>query len=123
METGPEGRRYRFRPCGTEVEANFGCAMGGRTVDELARGQYREYMEGLYSRLVDTGSPVYSVSAYHERSLHTKRLMLPLSSDGRHVDMVLSAQVFFRSSACPQTLMAVQDDFEAEAERRYDDAD
>lgn len=123
VETGPGGRRYRFRLCGTEVEANFGCAMGGRTVDELARGAYRKYMEGLYARLVDTGSALYSVSAYHDRSLQTKRLMLPLSSDGRSVDMVLSAQVFFRSSAAPQPLMAIQEDFEAEAERHDGDED
>lgn len=120
MEAGPDGRRYRYRLCGTEVEANFGCAMGGRTIDELMRGEYRAYIEGLYARLVDTGSPVYSVSAYQSRSLHTKRLMLPLSSDGNGVDMVLSAQVFFWSAGYPQTLMALQEDFETEAERLYD---
>lgn len=119
METSPRGRRYRYRLCGTEVEANFGCAMGGRTIDELMRGEYRAYIEGLYARLVDSGSPVYSVSAYHDRSLQTKRLMLPLSGDGRSVDMVLSAQVFFWSAGYPQSLMALQEDFETETERLY----
>jgi len=112
VESGPDGRRYRYRLCGTEVERCFGQAMKGHCIDELMRGDYRTYMLGLYDRVVDGRSPVYSVSAYDGRVLRTKRLMLPLSGDGATVDLVLSAQVFFRSQANPQPVIAVQDAFE-----------
>jgi hypothetical protein len=67
--------------------------------------------------LVEERSPVYSVSTYDERLLQTKRLMLPLSSDGGAVDMVLSAQVFIRSSGLPNSVLAVQAGFEPQLER------
>ena len=117
VERTPRRRRYRYRLCGTEVEEHFGSGMRGRTIDSLMQGGYRTYIEGLYDRLVDQRSPIYSVSAYDQRLLHTKRLMLPLSSDGREVDMVLSAQVFFRSAGPPSTVLSVQADFEPQIER------
>lgn len=87
-------RRYRFRLCGTEVEDTYGRAMGGRFVDELASGEYRLHMHNLYDQLVSSRLPLYSVGAYHGRSIYTQRLMLPVTSDGEAVDMVLSAQIF-----------------------------
>lgn len=116
VESGPEGRRYRYRLCGTEVEQHFGRAMKGCYIDTLMEGGYRSYIEGLYDRLVNERSPVYSVSSYEERLLQTKRLMLPLSSDGQTVDMVLSAQVFIRSSGLPNSVLAVQAGFEPQFE-------
>jgi hypothetical protein len=45
--------------------------------------------------------PVYSTSIYGNQSgakMWTQRLMLPLSSDGTSVDMVLACQVFLHGS-------------------------
>lgn len=117
VETTPEGRRYRYRLCGTEVEQHFGIAMRGRYVDVLMQGGYRTYIESLYDRLVAQRCPVYSVSSYEDRQLQTKRLMLPLSSDGRAVDMVLAAQVFFHTTGLPNTVLSVQAAFEPQIER------
>src|SRR3546814_14677193 len=83
--------------------------MRGCYVDTLMQGAYRDYIEGLYRRLVEQRCPVYSVSSYDERLLQTKRLMLPLSSDGSQVDKVLAAQVFFQSTGLPNTVLAVQE--------------
>lgn len=105
-------RRYRYRLCGAEVEENFGSPMRGRYVDTLMQGRYLAYIEDLYGRVVDDRKPVYSVSAYRGRALQTKRLMLPLSSDGDSVDVILSAQVFYQSVGLPKTVLAVQEDFE-----------
>lgn len=116
VETSPRGRRYRYRLCGTEVEEYFGSGMRGRTIDALMQGSYRDYILGIYDRLVEQRSPIYSVSTYDQRLLHTKRLMLPLSCDGIEVDMVLSAQVFFRSAGPPNTVLAVQAGFEPQLE-------
>jgi len=117
VETTAEGRRYRYRLCGTEVEQHFGIAMRGRYVDVLMQGGYRAYIEGLYDRLVEQRCPVYSVSSYEERLMQTKRLMLPLSSDGRQVDKVLAAQVFFHATGLPNTVLSVQAAFEPQLER------
>ncbi|WP_340117342.1 PAS domain-containing protein [Pelagibius sp. 7325] len=117
VEATPRGRRYRYRLCGTEVEEHFGIAMRGCYIDTLMQGSYRSYIEGLYDRLVERRSPVYSASTYDDRVLQTKRLMLPLSSDGLQVDTVLAAQVFFRSARLSNTVLAVQADFEPELER------
>ena len=117
VETAPGGRRYRYRLCGTEVEQHFGIAMRGCYVDTLMQGAYRTYIEGLYDRLVEQRCPVYSVSSYEERQLQTKRLMLPLSRDGREVDMVLAAQVFFHATGLPNTVLSVQAAFEPQLER------
>lgn len=117
VERTATGRRYRYRLCGTEVEQHFGIAMRGRYVDTLMQGAYRTYIEGLYNRLVDQRCPVYSVSSYEDRQMQTKRLMLPLSSDGREVDMVLAAQVFFHTTGLPNTVLSVQAAFEPQFER------
>lgn len=109
-------RRYRYRLCGTEVEENFGCPMGGKFIDELMEGDYRDYISGLYDRVVEGITPVFSQSSYgdFDRSLHTKRLMLPMSSDGETVDIVLSIQTFFRSSLLSDPILIQQDNFEDE---------
>ncbi len=109
-----ETRRYRYRLCGTEVETNFGCAMGGKCVDELMTGPYCDYITNLYDRTVDHITPVFSQSSYgdFDRGLHTKRLMLPMSGDGETVDVVLSIQTFFRSSILSEPILIQQDSFE-----------
>ncbi|GAB4392908.1 MAG: hypothetical protein Tsb0032_10320 [Kiloniellaceae bacterium] len=112
VEQDGRQRRYRYRLCGGEVEENFGSPMGGRYIDTMIQGRYLTYIEDLYNRVVDGKKPVYSVSTYQARALQTKRLMLPLSSDGTSVDVIFSAQVFFRSVGLPQTVIAVQDNFE-----------
>lgn len=112
VESTPKGQRYRYRLCGTEVEQNFGSPMRGRYIDSLMQGPYLAYIQGLYDRLVAQRSAVYTVSTYHQQALDTKRLMLPLSSDGVTVDTVLAAQVFMQSTGAPQTVLAVQADFE-----------
>lgn len=112
VETTPQGRRYRYRLCGTEVEQNFGSPMRGRYIDSLMQGPYLTYIQSLYDRLVAQRSAIYTVSSYHQKALDTKRLMLPLSSDGVSVDTVLAGQVFMQSTGAPQTVLAVQTDFE-----------
>ena len=109
-------RRYRYRLCGTEVEENFGCPMGGKFIDELMSGEYLDYISGLYDRVVEGKTPVFSQSSYgdFDRGLHTKRLMLPMTSDGETIDIVLSIQTFFRSSLLSEPILIQQDSFEDE---------
>lgn len=95
--------RYRFRLVGTEVERSFGAPMTGRTLEELMSGDYLAFMRSLYRKVIAEKRPIYSTSRYSgsdgDSPLFTKRVMMPLSSDGLVVDMVISAQVFLRVSA------------------------
>ena len=95
--------RYRFRLVGTEVERSFGAPMTGRTLEELMSGDYLAFMRSLYRKVIAEKRAIYSTSRYSgadgDSPLFTKRVMMPLSSDGLVVDMVISAQVFLRVSA------------------------
>lgn len=108
------GARFRYRLAGTEIESRFGCSMVGRHVDEMMRGRYSDYIHGLYRDLLATRRALYSESAYgggDGSPLYTRRLMLPLSGDGRAVDMVLAGQIFSYRAAGRETVLTTQDRF------------
>lgn len=110
------GARFRYRLAGTEIESRFGCSMVGRYIDEMMHGRYGAYMHGLYRELLASRRPLYSESAYgaeDDAPLLARRLMLPLSSDGSAIDMVLAGQLFsYRNPAAAGTVLATQDRFE-----------
>jgi hypothetical protein len=92
---------YRYRLVGTEIATAMGVNATGRLVHEMLREDgYRAYVLDLYDTVVRERRALYTenvfLTARHgvtERN--TKRIMLPLSSDGEIVNMVLTAQVFF----------------------------
>jgi hypothetical protein len=110
------GARFRYRLAGTEVESRFGCSMVGRYIDEMMRGRYSDYLHDLYRELIASRRPLYSESAYgseDDAPSQARRLMLPLSSDGSVIDMVLAGQVFtYRHPAAAGTVIKTQDRFE-----------
>jgi hypothetical protein len=117
------GARFRWRLSGTEVERHFGGSMRGRYIDELLRGEYLEYLKGLYRTVLAGETPVYSENGYASDDgwdacsevLRTARLMLPLAPAGEPINMVLVGQLFFTSMARTQTtVMVVQDGFGAD---------
>jgi hypothetical protein len=116
-----EPARCRFRLVGTEVERHFGTTMTGRFVDELMRGEYLAFIKGLYWRLASDRVPVYSENTYgsdggwdaYSDVFRTSRLLLPLSSDGRRVDMALAGQIFTKRGAVDErTVFVAQDRFD-----------
>lgn len=110
------GRRLRYRLVGTAVVESFGKNMTGMHVDELMTGTYREFIEGLYRDIVAKKRPVYSESTYfsHQAAqMWAQRLMLPLSDDGKTVNMVLSGQTFrFGSPLKTMTVRLAQESAE-----------
>jgi hypothetical protein len=98
VEPGP---RFRYRLFGTVVSDAFGMDATGRYIDEVMVGKYKDFILGIYGDVVAMKKPVYSTSIYGpqpDRKMSTQRLMLPLSSDGSTVDMVLACQVFLHGS-------------------------
>lgn len=99
------GARFRFRLIGTSAVNAIGAELTGRYVDEVNESVvYRDYITGLYRRVVQRRLPVFSMSVYSRDGAlglarhTTQRLMCPLSSDGATVDMVFSCQVFAHAS-------------------------
>ena len=92
--------RYRYRRVGGEFAAAFGTDPTGRYFDEMlpARGGYRDYVLGLYDRIVTQRKPFYSENTFtlagQSTPRLTRRLSLPLSQDGESVDAVLTAHFF-----------------------------
>jgi len=86
-------RRYRVRLAGTEVVAFFGMDMTGKTIDSLELGEHADTILKRYDEAVDSGQPSYAQYRYwteaYEQHLNYERLLLPLSSDGEHVDKLL----------------------------------
>lgn len=114
------GARLRYRLAGTEIESRFGCSMVGRYVDEMMRGRYNHYVHELYRELLATRRALYSESGYGpdgDSPLYTRRLMLPLSSDGQSVDMVLAGQIFSYRAAARETVLTAQDRFDGAGQR------
>jgi hypothetical protein len=95
------GARFRYRLVGTEAVRVIGSDPTGRYVDQINQTQpYRDYVTALYRRVVADRLPLFSISHYLKPDdrlggYHaTQRLMCPLSSDGRTVNMVCTCQIF-----------------------------
>ena len=115
-----DGKDFRYRLVGTELERHFDRAVTGRLLSELVSGAYLDYMRSLYLSAVIEGVPVYSANSFDDgRSgfaliadfKRTYRLMLPLSRDGETVDMVLCGQLFesIRDRDEPDVLLVDRD--------------
>jgi hypothetical protein len=121
VEALEDGQRFRYRLAGTAITNMTGRELSGRYVDEALPGNgYRDYVIGLYRKLVCLKRPIYSECDYISPSgleRTTKRLMLPLSSDGATVNMVLAGQLFesLRSQAYPPPVFSL-DGFHARTE-------
>jgi hypothetical protein len=91
------GARFRYRLLGTEIVEMTGTDPTGRYLDEgLPDGGYADYLIGLFREVAEARRALYGESDLPggdriERQV--RRLLLPLSSDGQAVDMILGGQV------------------------------
>lgn len=92
-------RRFRIRLYGTALVSVMGEDYTGKWYDELFEnfektGQYTDFCH-----VVDTHSPHWRRGALRiptDRDFHfLERVHLPLASDGKNVDMILTFAVFF----------------------------
>jgi hypothetical protein len=89
----PASRRFRYRLFGTEFIFYHGGDLTGQWVDEIDNPVYREQLVGLYNHVVMTGAtPVLSYDYILESRRHRfQAVILPLASDGRNIDIILSS--------------------------------
>ncbi|HWK44620.1 MAG TPA: PAS domain-containing protein [Stellaceae bacterium] len=78
--------RLQYRLVGTELTDRLGCELRGKYVDEMP-DEFRKYAAADYEAVIALGKPQYTdATAFLPRY---KRLMLPLSADGKTVNMIL----------------------------------
>ncbi len=101
------GARFRYRLVGTEMVEVAGHDPTGRFLDEvLPDSGYADYLIGLFREVTRERRPLYGESDFHgqgrvERQM--RRLLMPLSRDGRAVDMIFAGQVAAASGPGAQT--------------------
>lgn len=87
-----EPPRYRYRLVGTTVVKEFGEEITGKYLDEVDFDFVTSRVVSEYDRAAKECRPIVSKWAYDKQSgrrMAYERLILPLSSDGRTVDMFL----------------------------------
>jgi len=83
--------RFRIRLHGTNLAARHGYELTGKMLDELPVGEQRDLARQSFSQVVATGAPLH---AHRDRVLDGRNqryetIILPLSSDGAAIDMLL----------------------------------
>lgn len=86
---------FRFKVVGTQIAdwAHFDAS--GRGIDEIEAISYRNMLFATYSEVRGAKRPIAHRIRWDEpNGVHRyKRLLLPLSGDGEHVNMILSCSV------------------------------
>jgi hypothetical protein len=98
---GGDAPRFRYSHVGGLFWRADGSDPVGRFVDEIlpeAAG-YRDYIVGIYREMEATRRAMYTENTFvlqygQSDPMSTKRVSLPLSSDGETVSLVLAAHVF-----------------------------
>ncbi len=101
------GARFRYRLMGTEMVGVAGYDPTGRFLDEaLPDSGYADYLIGLFREVTRERRPLYGESDFHGQGRiehRVRRLLMPLSRDGRSVDMIFGGQVATASGRSTQT--------------------
>ena len=88
-----EPRRYRYRLIGTQVVAASGEDRTGRIFENVGFFKIHPAVIEQYGGVVDTGQPLHSLEPFTNfnsgATYDVDRLLLPLSSAGRVVDMLV----------------------------------
>ena len=84
-------RRFHYRLVSTALTARLGYEMTNKFTDEIPDQDVRSYVEHLYGRVLDRHAPLYekSTRVIDNKTWQHEALLLPLSSDGNTVDMIM----------------------------------
>jgi hypothetical protein len=101
------GERWRYRLAGTAVAAAFGRDPTGRYIDELTKGAYRDVIERIHRVVREEQRALFCASEYtgaRDMRMSAKRLLLPLTTDGRQVDQIITLLVFRLDTRLPAVI-------------------
>lgn len=92
VEITENPQRFCFRLAGTQVENFYGAKVSGRWLDELDFSDQNAAIATQYAAAAQLGEPSVARFAFTKqdgRHIAYERVLLPLSSDGSKVDMLL----------------------------------
>jgi hypothetical protein len=92
--------RFRFRLVGTAIAAGYGRDITGSFLDEVDLDRHEQEIIAEYARVIETWEPACARWEYVRRDgryVAYERMVLPLSSDGKTVDMLFGGCVFDHS--------------------------
>lgn len=84
-------RRFRFRLVGTRIIEGYGEEITGKFLDEIDLGDKSSAIQEEYEKAVNQQAPTassWSFSKNDGRELNYEHLILPLSTDGRTINML-----------------------------------
>lgn len=89
--------RFRYRLAGSDITRGYGQEITGRYLDQMDLNDHQHQITGEYTRTAESGEPICSTWEYKRkdgRHVRYERLVLPLSNDGKRIDMLLGGCVF-----------------------------
>lgn len=109
----PTGRfiEFRYRLEGTNIEAFYDARRTGRGVEAMTAESERKSVLPQWEGVFERGRPAYyesDILSSEGKLARQSKLLLPLSEDGEHVNMILGA-IYFRP----------QFDFEQQSQPRH----
>jgi hypothetical protein len=103
-----EPTRFRYRLVGTGVTALYGREVTGIFVDEVDHSDLQWLLEADCITVTTEQRPVLTLwdrTGKDGRSISHERLLLPLSKDGRTVDMLMGGAIsWIGPAACPSSI-------------------
>ncbi len=95
VEVGYDPIVFTFRLSGSVIDSNEGFNMQGKTLDEYPLPEHREAIRRTYLEALHSGAPHYEeLDRIADGKLHRYgRLILPLSEDGKVIDMLLMGRI------------------------------
>jgi hypothetical protein len=88
--------RFRFRLAGTGIVKEYGAEITGKFTDEIDLNEHQRAFVAEYNRVVGDGKPASSRGNSARRNgwrLTYEHLVLPLSTNGQTVDILLAAAI------------------------------
>lgn len=89
IESAP--RDFRIRLHGTNLVSRHGYELTGKMLDALPIAEQRDRARQTFTTVVTTGEPLHGHrdQLFGERWRHYETIILPLSTDGANIDMLL----------------------------------
>jgi len=97
-------RRFHYRLVSTSLTERLGYEMTRRYVEDIPDEEVRSYVEALYARAADLRAPLYERSKrfFSNRIWNHEALVLPLSSDGSTIDMLIVYRITDKPEPLPR---------------------
>lgn len=91
-----EPPQFRIRLHGTNLVQHVGYELSGKMLDEMPQAEFRELTRQSFTKVATTKRPLHAQRnlILDDRSRRYETLILPLSSNGERVDMILCGQFY-----------------------------